>query len=47
MASGRNVIFYVAKGALPTCFSAGIRFVKKNSELSEGLAFFYLLDTIN
>ena len=45
MASGRNVIFTLQSAF--TCFSAGIRFVKKNSELAKRLAVFYLLDTIN
>jgi hypothetical protein len=45
MASGRNVIFYVAKGAKPvlakTCET------QKNSELAKLLAVFSFLDTIH
>ena len=39
MASGRNVIFLRCKRCF-TCFSAGIRFMRKNSELAKRLAVF-------
>ena len=45
MASGRNVIFYVAKGA-QTDFSREYLILLKNSELAK-LPLFFLLDTIH
>jgi hypothetical protein len=45
MASGRNVIFYVAKGAKPVL--AEVCETRKNSELAKLLAVFSFLDTIN